>query len=664
LFLYIRCINQENSEEKNNQVRLMGRIYQSCQECLVYLGQNLDGTVRALAEPTSTLDFGASFKPTPTRVETKKSHKPGLYEVFEFFHKLSMSSHLHEAMGYGGIEEGLKSFLVQKYQSLLCEALRRFTHAPFTPWWSRIWVVQEITFPSRIAIHYGTISAPWSMFAEAVCQISFHRVTCCRELFDHLPRDEGLVINNSFKMILAIANLRQRYHTHYPDIKVPLLDLLRQFRDRKASEPRDKVYALLNMAQTPLDREPLVPDYSLDEVEVFRQATLESIYSTKSLSVFTTELGRKFRSDLPSWVPDWSAPGSDTYRLRAKAIELYDACSGETTPMSIIPTDDRKVCLRGMKIIQVDEVGEIMLGDNPSYIAKTLGQWRYLWVHHLQKAENKRPRTHVENLRSSGGLDMNQFWKSMCADVLDEHICMRRLQAEDMPALEVWARYSSMSPFSNLEDSNKASTWLDRAELWAMFLRAWPTEPNSDGSDDSLDSYFPPYFEKRGQLYGEILFLLQNVQMDDEPLKPLKSGDRQSPHAWVALYRSVRQELLHGYGSDTDLYLESDKRHVRSIDRSISTATLSRRLICSDGLIGLGPANMAVGDEIFLLPGGKTPFVLRPLGYSTIKWEGAERHDGTVRRLKYEIIGDCYLAGWMDGDAYAGARGWLDIVLV
>lgn len=45
------------------------------------------------------------------------------------------------------------------------------------------------------------------------------------------------------------------------------------------------------------------------------------------------------------------------------------------------------------------------------------------------------------------------------------------------------------------------------------------------------------------------------------------------------------------------------KNHIAYMDKSISIATLSRRLMCGKGFAGSGPAEMVVGDEIFLLHG-------------------------------------------------------------
>ena len=79
------------------------------------------------------------------------------------------------------------------------------------------------------------------------------------------------------------------------------MPLLRRFRDRKATDPRGKVYALLSLTQNEHCRSEIVLDYSLSEREVYRRTTLELIYASESLSVLRTDLGRKLRNDLPTW---------------------------------------------------------------------------------------------------------------------------------------------------------------------------------------------------------------------------------------------------------------------------------------------------------------------------------------------------------------------------
>ncbi|USP77358.1 hypothetical protein yc1106_04632 [Curvularia clavata] len=661
------CINQADSEERTRQVEIMGRIYELCRECLVYLGQSLDGNPGATTEPAPVLDFGAIdiYAQTCRNMETQRNRT--LHDVFEFFHKLSNSKHFHETLPLriehqgAEIESGNHNDL--KIRSVFFEALRMFMHAPFTPWWSRIWTVQEVALPPHVILSYGTITAPWTMFSKAANEYKIHSNTCCREFIRGLPRDQERVVSNSFETISAIQDLRLRYHANRSQsTHLSLLDLLSQFRDRRASDPRDKVYALLSMARLLPGLDLLAPDYSLSEAEVFRIATLVSIYSTKSLSVFSTELGRKFRSDLASWVPDWGAPGGHLYRSRANMIKHYKASMEEATPASIVPIEGAKLRLRATRITTVERVGEIMWGEDPSYSRKTLNQWFYLWLEQLCVPEDERPSKTGENRKPSQRIYMYEFWKAMCADVIQEHITTgstRKVQPDDMSAFETWAKYSSLSPFSTRENRELASNWSSKAELWSLFLSTWPTEIN-DEEPNAPNEYIPSHLEDLDAAYNAIHDLMQFPEPD---ILEFRSGDRKSSFDWRTLYLTVYQALRDHYGADTCLYSDREKSQIPSIERSISIATLSRRLIYGSLAIGLGPADMAVGDEICLLPGGKTPFILRPRGFTTRLQKGEEGMYETVDRYRYEIIGDCYVDGWMDGMTH-GPRPVFDIELV
>lgn len=140
------------------------------------------------------------------------------------------------------------------------------------------------------------------MFARAASNYVKHSATCCAELATILTMDQGKVLKDCCNRILDLEEIRIVQNARmevFEGNRKSLFELIRRFRDRKASDPRDKVYALLSLAQTPLDRSPLIPDYSLSEVDVFRQVTLETIYLFKSLS-FSTELGRTRQVGIPT----------------------------------------------------------------------------------------------------------------------------------------------------------------------------------------------------------------------------------------------------------------------------------------------------------------------------------------------------------------------------
>lgn len=63
-----------------------------------------------------------------------------------------------------------------------------------------------------------------------------------------------------------------------------------------------------------------------------------------------------------------------------------------------------------------------------------------------------------------------------------------------------------------------------------------------------------------------------------------------------------------------------------------------RPLKTKEGLIGVGPAELRINDCIYIVAGGKVPFVLRP-------------SSSISNPHTFELVGDCYVHGVMDGEA-------------
>ncbi|KAI4284671.1 MAG: hypothetical protein L6R38_001249 [Xanthoria sp. 2 TBL-2021] len=80
---------------------------------------------------------------------------------------------------------------------------------------------------------------------------------------------------------------------------------------------------------------------------------------------------------------------------------------------------------------------------------------------------------------------------------------------------------------------------------------------------------------------------------------------------------------------------------------SLQSPMLHRRIFTTKtGLLGLGPKLMGQdGDLITLFKGGALPLIVRPKGHND---------DGTE---EYELIGDCYIHGIMEGELYESFKG-------
>jgi hypothetical protein len=86
---------------------------------------------------------------------------------------------------------------------------------------------------------------------------------------------------------------------------------------------------------------------------------------------------------------------------------------------------------------------------------------------------------------------------------------------------------------------------------------------------------------------------------------------------------------------------------VEAINYAVRSATAHRRFFMTEqrGYMGLGPSTLKKGDKICVLLGGCTPFIIRPIGNREV--------GSSVPKPCYELIGDCYVDGLMDGQVFS-----------
>jgi hypothetical protein len=218
------------------------------------------------------------------------------------------------------------------------------------PWYERIWIVQEM-LPSRDAVVIvGAYSVSWDLVKSAA---SWYRYKAGAISKHHKRSVDGFGLTISMGLsgnlrcmssdprpcyypVLSVGaqpavkldcpNLvGSEYHPELlgqkttPTYRWELQRLLSAFRRRKATDPRDKVYALLGLSDFNLDRSEFEVDYAQDVKTVFTYTARTIIKSNSPLSGSNLDIllqgrrstcacednGKPQRDDWPSWVPDW-----------------------------------------------------------------------------------------------------------------------------------------------------------------------------------------------------------------------------------------------------------------------------------------------------------------------------------------------------------------------
>ena len=161
------------------------------------------------------------------------------------------------------------------------------------PWFSRVWVIQELMASKACVFLYGSDI------------IESSRILRIGQIFDESKLLSSLR-NFSRNRVLA-ANVASLAALKWGKNRTDLLELLWSTHLFRATNPRDRVFALLNMAQS-LDSGMVsdLIDYKLNPHEVLnRTARLCLRQGTLDVLSYAQAFGDLY--SLPSWVPHWNA---------------------------------------------------------------------------------------------------------------------------------------------------------------------------------------------------------------------------------------------------------------------------------------------------------------------------------------------------------------------
>ncbi|KAK3386641.1 heterokaryon incompatibility protein-domain-containing protein [Podospora didyma] len=215
-------------------------------------------------------------------------------------------------------------------------ALNVIHHISSLPWWARVWIIQETILPkNEVMVIYGEIVAPISLLevSGAISPRHYERGICCRAFWDSLPPDQKTSFDAYSQVTSRFESIRVNLGNMKQDQWIDRLRfLLEKTRFNDATDPRDKVYALLGLIENS-DSDPvdLIPDYNRPPKDVFTDVAMRLISNNRSLIVILNhELGKTALNDtglgMPSWVPHWGKTYGivPPHRLNQR-LSLYNA---------------------------------------------------------------------------------------------------------------------------------------------------------------------------------------------------------------------------------------------------------------------------------------------------------------------------------------------------
>lgn len=171
------------------------------------------------------------------------------------------------------------------------------------PYFERVWIIQELAKADFRKILCGNRSAPWTGLEMALEQMAGHLPPASQVLTDALV---------SFRVRERLGRLA-----------VPRMLLVRALVDSRrslATEPRDKIYALLGLARDGGEVVP-APHYTCSDEHVYVDVARHFVARQGHTAAILLAARTEDRGRLPSWVPNWSRWCADIPPWVVSAVE-------------------------------------------------------------------------------------------------------------------------------------------------------------------------------------------------------------------------------------------------------------------------------------------------------------------------------------------------------
>jgi len=366
------CINQDDHNEKNHQVKMMESIYGKAQTVWVWLGIDDEDTVPAL-------------------------------QILRKLCKHVRKGYIPRPIGF--YDEELEIFGLPKRDEASWISLMKFVSRPY---FERIWVLQELIVAKEgITVMCGRYVLPWKdmVLAIAFIELSGWTVPLSQLL---VPRHPHLKFN-AFRLVSTVLVLKD-------DLQKESLEYFIGFtRGFRSTDPRDQIIALLGLV-SPQDESAweIEPDYGQDVAEFFRDITGKVIMGSRSFDLLLDVEDRSERKvhSLVSWVPDYSVGVHNRGR-----VENYNAAGGTSFSGRWAP---RSNVLR-VQAKMVDEVH--LVADYASEFGLSIQTLLMSWFEMAARAASIAAYEWLFRLRNTHSpIDeqFEQFWRTMIGNRTEE----------------------------------------------------------------------------------------------------------------------------------------------------------------------------------------------------------------------------------------------------
>lgn len=282
------CINQNDLEERSKQIPIMRMIYSQALRVMVWLGQDEDGdmsdALHLMTVITQTCEMNSQSRGRRWMDLTSQER-----------YKLADLHHL------GSFGDASNAAEIRKYW----DALGKFFE---NSWFTRIWCVQEIVMARESFLLYGDADdIPWHLVGTTATWFEAQNMAHDFNIPDLI---QGVNPVNA-QIMYGYSDPEERFDN--------VLDALSAHREFGATDPRDKIYAVLGLVNGDTNMVASIPiDYQKSVVQIYIDTAVAAINVSKDLfflSFVQHPLEYVANPGFPSWVPRWDVSLSEATRI-------------------------------------------------------------------------------------------------------------------------------------------------------------------------------------------------------------------------------------------------------------------------------------------------------------------------------------------------------------
>jgi hypothetical protein len=164
------------------------------------------------------------------------------------------------------------------------------------PWWSRVWIAQEVVAAKATIIVCGKYTVDWHVLSKFEWIANNYHTAVVAEV---LRRVENRAVRGVDQAAI-IGTIRRDYQAGKPLLFHQIALELRLFQ---ATMPVDKFYAYYGLC-VDSNAEDLNPDCNKPAWQVYAQFTKHVVLGHRKLDFICAGINTKMLERLPSWVPD------------------------------------------------------------------------------------------------------------------------------------------------------------------------------------------------------------------------------------------------------------------------------------------------------------------------------------------------------------------------